>query len=308
MNENERKVVVRRMLLLIAVACIIMGLYTFRLIFLQLVNGDSFKAKATNTTDYKFTVTAARGNIVDSTGKRIATTSTGYNVVLNKLQMGDQDLDTMLQQIVELLRKNDEKWLDTLLISEPDAAGNYTFTDSADSTSDQKTLADMKETLQKMKRVLRRLGYIDDADVVQEKGRVACEINSADELLITELIYDGVFIDLDPKQCVALLAAITFQEKVRMGWRSDAKDDETMKVRAEMKGAYDKLKETARRVATVCNECKLPVDVEEYVGKLKPTMMEILYEWASGSKFSDICKMTNVFEGTIIRYIRLLGR
>ncbi len=61
MNENERKVVVRRMLLLIAVACIIMGLYTFRLIFLQLVNGDSFKAKATNTTDYKFTVTAARG-------------------------------------------------------------------------------------------------------------------------------------------------------------------------------------------------------------------------------------------------------
>ena len=147
MNENERKVVVRRMLLLIAVACIIMGLYTFRLIFLQLVNGDSFKAKATNTTDYKFTVTAARGNIVDSTGKRIATTSTGYNVVLNKLQMGDQDLDTMLQQIVELLCKNDEKWLDTLLISEPDAAGNYTFTDSADSTSDQKTLADMKETL-----------------------------------------------------------------------------------------------------------------------------------------------------------------
>ena len=147
MNENERKVVVQRMLLLIAVACIIMGLYTFRLIFLQLVNGDSFKAKATNTTDYKFTVTAARGNIVDSTGKRIATTSTGYNVVLNKLQMGDQDLDTMLQQIVELLRKNDEKWLDTLLISEPDAAGNYTFTDSADSTSDQKTLADMKETL-----------------------------------------------------------------------------------------------------------------------------------------------------------------
>lgn len=105
MNENERKVVVRRMLLLIAVACIIMGLYTFRLIFLQLVNGDDFKAKATTTTDYKFTVTAARGNIVDSTGKRIATTSTGYNVVLNKLQMGDQDLDTMLQQIVELCAK-----------------------------------------------------------------------------------------------------------------------------------------------------------------------------------------------------------
>ncbi len=45
---------------------------------------------------------------MDSAGRRIATTSTGYNVVLNKLQMGDEDLDTMLQQIVELLRKNGE--------------------------------------------------------------------------------------------------------------------------------------------------------------------------------------------------------
>lgn len=72
---------------------------------LQLVNGDDFKAQATNTTDYNFTVTAARGDIVDSSGRRIATSTTSYNVVLNKLLMGDRDLDTMLQQIVELLRE-----------------------------------------------------------------------------------------------------------------------------------------------------------------------------------------------------------
>ena len=66
MNQNERKTVARRMILLIAVACVIMGLYVMRLIFLQLVNGDDFKAKATNTTDYNFTVTAARGDIVDN--------------------------------------------------------------------------------------------------------------------------------------------------------------------------------------------------------------------------------------------------
>lgn len=147
MNQNERKTVVRRMILLIAVACVIMGLYVMRLIFLQLVNGDDFKAKATNTTDYNFTVTAARGDIVDSAGRRIATTTTSYNVVLNKLLMGDRDLDTMLQQIVELLRANGESWNDTLLIGQADAAGNYAFTDDDTSASDQKQLADMKETL-----------------------------------------------------------------------------------------------------------------------------------------------------------------
>ena len=147
MNQNEQKTVLRRMLLLIAVACVIMGLYAMRLIFLQLVNGDDFKARATNTTDYNFTVTAARGDIVDSAGRRIATTATSYNVVLNKLLMGDRDLDAMLQQIVELLRENGESWNDTLLIGQPDAAGRYAFTDDDSSASDQKQLADMKETL-----------------------------------------------------------------------------------------------------------------------------------------------------------------
>ena len=147
MNQEERKTAVRRMRVLVAAACILMLLYGLRLIFLQLVNGDDFKSQATNTTDYKFTVTAARGDIVDSRGERIATSVTGYNVVLNKLLMGDEDLDGMLQKIVELLRANGESWNDTLLISQPDAGGNYTFTAEEGSTKDQKALAAMKDNL-----------------------------------------------------------------------------------------------------------------------------------------------------------------
>ncbi len=147
MNRDEHKMAVRRMMVLIGAACVLMALYGLRLIFLQLVKGESFKAQATNTTDYKFTVTAARGDIVDSRGERIATSVTGYNVVLNKLLMGDQDLDTMLQKIVELLRENGESWNDTLLIGQPDAAGNYTFTAEQGNSKDQKALSTVKENL-----------------------------------------------------------------------------------------------------------------------------------------------------------------
>ena len=147
MNRDEYKMAVRRMMVLIGAACVLMALYGLRLIFLQLVKGESFKAQATNTTDYKFTVTAARGDIVDSRGERIATSVTGYNVVLNKLLMGDEDLDGMLQKIVELLRENGESWNDTLLIGQPDAAGNYTFTAEQGSAKDQKALSAMKENL-----------------------------------------------------------------------------------------------------------------------------------------------------------------
>ena len=147
MNQDERKTAVRRMMLLIAAAAVIIGLYGFRLIFLQLVNGDSFTAQATNTTDYKFTVTAARGDIVDSKGERIASSTTGYSVVLNKLLMGGEDLDTMLQKIVGLLGKNGESWNDSLLIGQPDAAGHYEFTAASDNAAEQKALAAMKDNL-----------------------------------------------------------------------------------------------------------------------------------------------------------------
>ena len=147
MNRDEHKTAVRRMMVLIGAACVLMALYGLRLIFLQLVKGESFKAQATNTTDYKFTVTAARGDIVDSRGERIATSVTGYNVVLNKLLMGDEDLDGMLQKIVELLRENGESWNDTLLIGQPDAAGNYTFTAEQGNSKDQKALSTVKENL-----------------------------------------------------------------------------------------------------------------------------------------------------------------
>ena len=51
----------------------------------------------------------------------------------------------------------------------------------------------LKEELKGMKRVLRRLGMMNSDNVVEVKGRVACEVDSADELVITELIFNNSF-------------------------------------------------------------------------------------------------------------------
>lgn len=45
----------------------------------------------------------------------------------------------------------------------------------------------MKDDLKKMKRVLKRLGHVDANGVIQTKGRTACEINTADELVVVEV-------------------------------------------------------------------------------------------------------------------------
>ena len=45
------------------------------------------------------------------------------------------------------------------------------------------------------------------------KGRVACECNTCDELIVTELVFEGILNDLEPPEIVAALSALIFQEK-----------------------------------------------------------------------------------------------
>lgn len=59
-----------------------------------------------------------------------------------------------------------------------------------------------------------RLGFTSQGDVVDIKGRVACEITTGDELMLTEMIFQNVFNDLSVDQCVALLSCFVFDEKV----------------------------------------------------------------------------------------------
>jgi ATP-dependent RNA helicase DOB1 len=73
------------------------------------------------------------------------------------------------------------------------------------------------EELKSRKRVLRRLGFTTADDVVEMKGRVACEISTGDELLLTEMMFGGVFGGMLPEHCAALLSCFVFQEKVSWG-------------------------------------------------------------------------------------------
>lgn len=43
----------------------------------------------------------------------------------------------------------------------------------------------LEDDLKCMKRVLRRLGFIDKEEIVQLKGRVACEISACDEIIVS---------------------------------------------------------------------------------------------------------------------------
>ncbi|ORX78294.1 antiviral helicase [Basidiobolus meristosporus CBS 931.73] len=146
------------------------------------------------------------------------------------------------------------------------------------------------------KRVLRRLGYTNQADVIEVKGRVACEISTGDELLLTEMIFNGVFNDLTVEQSVALLSCFVFQEK----------SEQAPKLGEELAGPLRMMQEAARRIAKVSQESKLNVNEEEYVQSFRSEHMDVVFAWCNGAKFSQIIKMTDTFEGSLIRGFRRL--
>jgi hypothetical protein len=61
--------------------------------------------------------------------------------------------------------------------------------------------------------VLQRLGHVGPDGLVQIKGRAACEIDAADELMCTELMFNGTFRGLDAAKLVALTSCFVPAEK-----------------------------------------------------------------------------------------------
>ncbi|KAG6865812.1 ATP-dependent RNA helicase mtr4 [Blastosporella zonata] len=153
------------------------------------------------------------------------------------------------------------------------------------------------EELKCRKRVLRRLAFTTSADIVDMKGRVACEISSGDELLLTELIFNGVFNQLSPEQCAALLSCFVFTEK----------SEQVTKLKEELAAPLRVMQENAKRIAKVSKESKLPINEEQYVTSFKVELMDSVVQWCRGASFSEICKLTDQFEGSLIRVFRRLG-
>ncbi|KAJ0030002.1 hypothetical protein Pint_13899 [Pistacia integerrima] len=154
-----------------------------------------------------------------------------------------------------------------------------------------------RDELKNRSRVLKKLGHIDADGVVQLKGRAACLIDTGDELLVTELMFNGTFNDLDHHQVAALASCFIPVDK----------SSEQINLRTELAKPLQQLQESARKIAEIQHECKLEVNVDEYVeSTVRPFLMDVIYCWSKGASFAEVIQMTDIFEGSIIRSARRL--
>ncbi|EPR78095.1 ATP-dependent RNA helicase [Spraguea lophii 42_110] len=147
------------------------------------------------------------------------------------------------------------------------------------------------EEYKKMVQVLRRLDYYND-DGITVKGRVAAEISTGDELLLTEIIFNGDFLSLPLENILALLSCTIFEEK------SDVVENN--------KKDFEIITNTLKKLTNVFETCSLRADYDELIKKYSAGLMNTVKSWVGGATFLEITNKTNVFEGSIIRCFRRL--
>jgi len=127
------------------------------------------------------------------------------------------------------------------------------------------------------------------------KGRVACEINTCDEILASEIIFNNILEPLNPPETAAILSALVCQEK--------SKDMQTLTTRMEI--AKGDIESIHLQLEDLQLQLGIRVDSES-----KPsvnfTLAAVVYEWARGVSFNKIASMTEVPEGSIVRCITRL--
>ena len=150
------------------------------------------------------------------------------------------------------------------------------------------------------KSVLQNLGYIDSSEAVCVKGRVACEVNSCEELIATEMVFEGLLNNLQPEEIAAVLSSLVFQGK-------SGDDEFDAELPETLVSCCKQMKTIARNLGQLQKLQGLNVDPEDYCETtMNFGLVHVVYEWALGVPFKSICELTDVEEGSIVRCITRL--
>ena len=160
----------------------------------------------------------------------------------------------------------------------------------------------LRDELRAMKRVIQRLGFVDrTSHVVLDKGKMACEISSCDELILTEMVFNNVFEGMSAEHIIAMCSCLVLDS-------GEGEEAETvLNGQPELLNAFDKAKAIATEISAVMVECKVPNhDPEQYIGKLRPQLVRPVLLWMEGKSFKEVMEATDLFEGSVVRVVRRL--
>ena len=110
-------------------------------------------------------------------------------------------------------------------------------------------------------------------------------------------MFSGLFSGMTPAQCAAVCSCFVPVEKSQT---------QVILKNPRLMAALQAVQDTAARIARVCQEEGLEMDVEEYSQSFQNTLMDVVFSWATGKTFVECLAKTDLFEGSVIRAVRRL--
>ena len=164
-----------------------------------------------------------------------------------------------------------------------------------------------------MHRALVRLEYVSAEGVLLLKGRAACCIEGADELLATEILSRGVLQGLGIQETAALLTCLL--PSMRGGGSGPPSVDSPSPLplpTAALTRAVLSINETGTMVSEVLAECGVGAGDEEAQDRfgrdgVSVELIPAVMAWAGGASFEKAWLLSpSTYEGTLVRCLRAL--
>lgn len=197
---------------------------------------------------------------------------------------------------IDIYVRPDFKVIYSQLLKRDDIKKNIESLKSLISDENLELLPDYNQRL----KVLQELEFIDKNQNVALKGRVACEINSGWELVLTELILDNFLGDFEPEEIVALLSCFVYEGRL--------KEEEPVPMTTRLEKGRSRILEISERLLKIYTEhlVMLTSEEEEFLERNRFALVNVVYEWARGLSFQEIMQISVELEGTIVRVITRL--
>jgi superfamily II RNA helicase len=144
-------------------------------------------------------------------------------------------------------------------------------------------------------KILQHFGFIDENRIVQLKGRVLAEINNPYNLIIVQALFEGLFSTITPEELAAAVSVFVCEANGGLNWDIDTEAPDLANSLYEVEAICENVigLETS-------NQVNIEIDTQNLV---KATLVEVVYKWAKGMAFIELCGLTHVKEGNIVRTI-----
>ncbi|MBQ6816507.1 MAG: penicillin-binding protein [Clostridia bacterium] len=117
---------------------VVVVLYAARIFSLQIINAKEYNTAAAGIVNRTSVIKASRGEILDSSGRKIAANRDGYDIVLNSAYLNKSQQNSIILELINLCNQHGCAYIDKLPLN---ITGGFQFTDDASA------VAKLKKTL-----------------------------------------------------------------------------------------------------------------------------------------------------------------